>query len=183
MNRSHNKTNNIGILNWKIRVKFIMLFSIDFHFLSSREEANWPTQRMNKIKEQLAHLEGRWSPSRVSHSHIRRATQPTIQKEFKTWKTTWPHSSQHHSLNYLESHIDIRATSTQAKSRDHEIVRAQNTSKTWKCSKAIPTHLQNHEVWSRILKCNVKSYVTRPSTKCYFNEFLFIQVLTYDKIE
>ena len=47
------------------------------------------------------------------------------------------------------------------------------TMKLWeperKCPKAIPRHLQNHVVWSRILKCSVKSYVTGPSTKCYFN--------------
>jgi hypothetical protein len=29
--------------------------------------------------------------------------------------------------------------------------------------------LQNHVVWSQILKRSVKSHVTRPSTKCYFN--------------
>jgi hypothetical protein len=29
----------------------------------------------------------------------------------------------------------------------------------------------------------VKSYVPGPSTKCYFNEFPFMQVLTHDKIE
>ena len=30
----------------------------------------------------------------------------------------------------------------------------------------VPTHLQNHVVWSRTLKCSVKAYVTGPSTKC-----------------
>jgi len=36
-----------------------------------------------------------------------------------------------------------------------------------KCPNAVvPTHLQDHVVWSRILKCSVKSYVTGPSTKC-----------------
>ena len=40
-----------------------------------------------------------------------------------------------------------------------------------KCPKAIPRHLQNHVVWSWIFKCIVKSYVTGPSTKCYFNDF------------
>ena len=51
---------------------------------------------------------------------------------------------------------------TQAMSRDHEIVRAQK-----KVSKGFPRHLQNHVVWSQTPKCSVKSYVTRPSTKCY----------------
>ena len=43
------------------------------------------------------------------------------------------------------------------------------------------THL--HVLWSRALRCSVESYVTGPSTKCYFNEFLFMRVLTYDKIK
>ena len=42
---------------------------------------------------------------------------------------------------------------------------------------------QNHGVWSRALKCSVKPYMTGLSTKCYFDEFLFMQVLTHDKIE
>ena len=33
-----------------------------------------------------------------------------------------------------------------------------------KCPKAVPTHLQKHVVWSRILKCSVKPYVPGPST-------------------
>ena len=38
-----------------------------------------------------------------------------------------------------------------------------------KCPKAmVPTHPQNHVVWSRTLKCSVKPYVIGPSTKCYF---------------
>ena len=37
-----------------------------------------------------------------------------------------------------------------------------------KCPKAVPTHLQNHVMWSRTLKYSAKSYVTKPSTKCYF---------------
>ena len=35
--------------------------------------------------------------------------------------------------------------------------------------------LQHHVVWSRILKCNVKSYVIGPSTKHYFDEFLLMR--------
>ena len=50
-----------------------------------------------------------------------------------------------------------------------------------KCPKAVPRHLQHHVVWSRTLECSVKSYVTGPSTKCYFYEFLFMRVLTHDK--
>ena len=60
------------------------------------------------------------------------------------------------------------------------------TMKFWdpkrKCSKAIPIHSQNYVVWSWALKCSVKSYVTGPSTKCYFNEFLFMWILTHDFI-
>jgi hypothetical protein len=67
----------------------------------------------------------------------------------------------------------------QVKSRDHEIVTTQ-----MKVSKGhFPKHLQNHVVRSHILKCSVKSYVTRPLTKRYFNEFLFRWVLTHDEID
>ena len=60
-----------------------------------------------------------------------------------------------------------------AKSRDHKIVGAQK-----RVSKGRPkSPPKNHIVWSRILKCSVKSCVTGSSTKCYFNEFLFMQVL------
>ena len=52
-----------------------------------------------------------------------------------------------------------------------------------KCPKAVPPHLQIHVVWSWTHKCSVKSYVTRPSTKCYLNEFLFMRVLNHVKIE
>jgi hypothetical protein len=61
------------------------------------------------------------------------------------------------------------------------------TLKLWepkrKGPKAVATHLQNHVVvWSQTLKCSVKPYVIGPSTKCYFNEFLFMWVLTHDKL-
>jgi hypothetical protein len=52
-----------------------------------------------------------------------------------------------------------------------------------KCPKTVPTHFQNHVAWSRTLKCGVKSYMTISSTKHYLNEFLFMPVLTHDKIE
>ena len=42
---------------------------------------------------------------------------------------------------------------------------------------------RNDVVWSRNLKCILKPCVIGPLTKCYFNEFLFMQVLTDDKIE
>jgi hypothetical protein len=38
-------------------------------------------------------------------------------------------------------------------------------------------------VWSQALKCSVKSYVTDPSIKCWFNEFLFMRALMHDKME
>ena len=61
------------------------------------------------------------------------------------------------------------------------------TMKLWepkrKCPKAVLSHLQNHVVWSQTLKCSVKLYVTMPSTKCYYNEFLFMRILTHDTIE
>jgi hypothetical protein len=54
-----------------------------------------------------------------------------------------------------------------------------------KCPKvAVPRHLQNHIlVWSRTLEYSLKSYVTGPSTKCYFNKFLFMHALIHDRIE
>ena len=45
-----------------------------------------------------------------------------------------------------------------------------------KCPKVVPIHLRDQEIWSRILKCSVKPRVTRPSTKCYFNELSFMWV-------
>jgi hypothetical protein len=65
---------------------------------------------------------------------------------------------------------------TRAKSRDHRIVRAQR-----KVSRGRPNTPQNHVVWSRTLECSVKSYVTQPSTKCYFNVSLFMRGLIHDK--
>ena len=63
---------------------------------------------------------------------------------------------------------------TRAKSRDHEIARAQK-----KMSKGCPRHTSKiMQTWSRILECSVKSYQSRPSTKCNFNEFLLMRVLT-----
>jgi hypothetical protein len=69
---------------------------------------------------------------------------------------------------------------TRAKSRDHDIY--CESPKESECPKAtVPTHLWNHVVWSRTLKCSVKSYVTGSSTKCYLNEFLFMWILKHDK--
>src|ERR1700738_4469381 len=67
---------------------------------------------------------------------------------------------------------------TRAKSRDFEIVRAQTN-----VSNGRPNTPPKRVVWSRTLKCSVKSYVIGPSTECYFNAFLFMQVLKYDRIE
>ena len=47
----------------------------------------------------------------------------------------------------------------------------------------VPTHPQNHVVWSRALECCVKTYAIGLSTNCYFNEYLCMRVLTHDKIE
>ena len=55
-----------------------------------------------------------------------------------------------HTHKLLKGHLD-----TQAKSHDHKIVRAQK-----KCPKAIPKLFQNHVVWSRALKCSMKSDLT-----------------------
>ena len=67
---------------------------------------------------------------------------------------------------------------TRTKSRDLEIVRTRK-----KCPNAVPTHLHRHVVGSQILKCSVKLYVAMPSTKCYFNEYLFMWALTHNTTE
>ena len=53
----------------------------------------------------------------------------------------------------------------------------------WNCEslkasvqRAVPTHLQSHVVWSRILKCSAKSYVTAPSTKYFLFQWTSIHV-------
>ena len=66
---------------------------------------------------------------------------------------------------------------TRAKSRDHEIVRAQK-----KVSKGHRPKRPPQPCSVVTLKCSVKSYVPEPSTKCYFNELLFMQALTHDNI-
>ena len=67
---------------------------------------------------------------------------------------------------------------TRAKSCDHEIVRAWK--KVLECQPKTPSKscsvVMDH-------KCSVKSYMTGPSTKCYFNKSLFMQSLTHDKIK
>jgi hypothetical protein len=62
---------------------------------------------------------------------------------------------------------------------------SNNLSKSQIGGKMIHWHLLpvNHVMWSRTHTYNVKSYVSRPSTKRYFNEMLFMRVLTHDKIE
>ena len=75
----------------------------------------------------------------------------------------------------LTRKLNLGPLHTRAKSRDHGIVKAQN-----KMSEAVPRYLQIHVVWSQILKCSVKPYVTGPSTKCYLNPFLFLRVVTND---
>ena len=81
------------------------------------------------------------------------------------------------AMNFNGRYGRLGPLHTWAKNRDHEIVRAQK-----KVLKVVLRHLQNHVMWSRILKYSVKAYVTGPSTKCYFNTFLFMPVLMHDKI-
>ena len=68
---------------------------------------------------------------------------------------------------------------TRAKSRDRVIVGAQKKSVHRLSQDTFKLML----VWSRDLKRSVKSYVTGSSTTCYFNEFMFIWVLTHDNIQ
>ena len=115
------------------------------------------------------------------HSHI------TLLKFNPQWMACGHVNTLHIFLkDTLTSHHLQTQTQTQTKGHFTHEPRAV-TLKLWelkrKCPKAVPRYLQNHVVWSRILKCSVKSCVTGPSIKCYFNEFLFMQVFTYDKIE
>ena len=48
--------------------------------------------------------------------------------------------------------------------------------KIWFPERAYP------EIKGWVTPMSVKSYVTEPSTKCYFNGFLFMRILTHDKI-
>ena len=75
--------------------------------------------------------------------------------------------------NFSETRDDLLEQTTfvdhlhaEAKSRDHEILRAQK-----KCPKAVRDTSQNHVVWSRVLKYSVKSYVTA------LNQMLFQWIL------
>ena len=58
----------------------------------------------------------------------------------------------------LSSETILGPLHTRIKSRDREIVRAQKKS----VQRSSPTHLQNHVVWSRTLKCSVKPYMMGP---------------------
>ena len=84
-------------------------------------------------------------------------------------------------VGFCKRHLGIKGPlHTQAKSRDHEIVRAQKKS----VQRPSQHTLQNHVVWSRTTKsCTGKSYVTGSSTKCYFDEFLFTRVFMDNKRE
>ena len=70
-----------------------------------------------------------------------------------------------HSWTLITTYVHVRATSHTSqepwpKNCESPIESVQRPS----------LHLQHHVVWSWTLKCSVKSYVTAPSTKCYFNE-------------
>jgi hypothetical protein len=58
----------------------------------------------------------------------------------------------------------------------------------WSCespkevSKGCPNHFQSHLVCSHALKRSMKSYTTMSSTKCYFNNFLFMGVFIHNKM-
>jgi hypothetical protein len=67
---------------------------------------------------------------------------------------------------------------TRAKSHDHIIVRALK-----KVTKGHPKTPPKSCIVVTDCKYNVKSFVIGPSTKCYFNDFMFMHVLTYDKIK
>ena len=96
------------------------------------------------------------------------------------WLSNFPHSCHLTSLPIGSTPSLTKRKSSPYLSKGHFTHEPRAvTKKLWepkrKCPKAIPRHLQNHGLWSRIFKCSVKPYVTGPSTKCYFNEFLFMQ--------
>jgi hypothetical protein len=94
------------------------------------------------------------------------------------FKASWQCDTKNKTKKTHEPYNYLGSLHTQAKSRDHEIVRTQK--------KVSQGHPKTPPISCSVvmdLKCIVKSYVTGSSTKCYFNEFLFIQVLTHDKIE
>jgi hypothetical protein len=74
------------------------------------------------------------------------------------------------SVDRIQS-IALRPLHTQAKSRVHEIMRAHKKVSKDHQPKTPP---KSCSFWSRVLKGSAKSYVTGPSTRCYFDEFLFI---------
>ena len=88
-----------------------------------------------------------------------------------SWFSIWDPINKEHkgvfcTTSVLDLDYNVRATS-------HTTPRAV-TMKFWrpkrKCPKAVPSYLQIYVVWSQTLNCSVKSYVTGPSTKCYFKK-------------
>ena len=83
------------------------------------------------------------------------------------------------SFSFFSPEVDMLSRQplhTWAKSRD----RGNCESPKERVSKGRPKTLV---VGSSTLKCSVKPYVAGLSTKCCFNEFCFMQVLTHDKKE
>ena len=154
------------------------------------------------MKAQLALIRFAWKSHSVSIYELdwynkkrvsRPGTHPTRREILSKYRhSIWPKTD--HILHLWPQHIlltpskpsftmgvGIRATSHMS----HEPWPPCNceSPKERVCPKAVPTHLPNHAVWSRALKCSVKPYVTGPSTKLYFNAFLFMRVLINDTIE
>ena len=87
----------------------------------------------------------------------------------KRWVNIWVLVTLHHG-----SQLVLSNTTKISDTKGHFTHKPRFvTRKLWEpkrvCPKAVPRHLQTRVVWSQILKCSAKSYVTRPSTKCYFN--------------
>ena len=51
-----------------------------------------------------------------------------------------------------------------------------------KCPKPIPRYFQNHVVWSRVLKCSVKSYAIGPQPNAISMNFYSCEILTHETI-
>ena len=115
--------------------------------------------------------------------HVRGPTRIGIHRKC-IWLRAWSHMASHYtwgSVTTLHDFGGVLACLGSCVNFTHE-PRAV-TMELWKPKRSDQRSSQSHAVWSRILKCSVMPYVTMPSTKCYFNAFLIVQVLTHYRIQ
>ena len=110
-------------------------------------------------------------PKRPHHFFLSPLPHQTLWIEWSLLSLHWKslHNNWFYSLPWV-SLIKLGQLFThKPRARDRDIVRAQKK----KCPEAGPRYLPHHVGWLWILECSLKSYVTGPSAKCDFNEFLF----------